>query len=85
MIFANVCFAQSDASLYRTAKEAVAAGDNDYAFMCFRSLLDHSLESRYHKQALFSTGEYWLNMGVLTSQYTPIERQHPPNEVSTPC
>ncbi|MFH1093679.1 MAG: outer membrane protein assembly factor BamD [Candidatus Omnitrophota bacterium] len=63
MIFLNVVFAQSDAVFYSTAKQAVTAGDNDYAFMCFRSLLDYPAKSKYHKEALFSTGEYYYSIG----------------------
>ncbi len=63
MIFSNSGFAESDAYLYNTAKQAVAAGDNDYAFMCFRSLLHYSTKSKYYKAALFSTGEYYYSIG----------------------
>ncbi|MCG2710962.1 MAG: hypothetical protein L6416_01305 [Candidatus Omnitrophica bacterium] len=63
VIFSSVGFAQSDVYLYGTAKKAVAAGDNDYAFMCFFSLLYSSIKSKYHKEALFTTGEYYYFIG----------------------
>ena len=55
--------AQSDAVLYQTAKKAAATGDNDYAFMCFRSIINSSSRSKFYKEALFSTGEYYYSIG----------------------
>ncbi|MCK4993468.1 MAG: outer membrane protein assembly factor BamD [Candidatus Omnitrophica bacterium] len=63
MTLSSAGFAQSDTSFYNTAKDAVATGDKDYAFMCFRSLLKLTHESRYHKEALFATGEYYYSIG----------------------
>ena len=56
-------YAQSDAVLYKIAKKAAATGDNDYAFMCFRSIINSSSRSKFYKEALFSTGEYYYSMG----------------------
>ncbi len=63
VLFSGVVFADSDVFLYNTAKQAAAAGDNDYAFMCFHSLLKYSFKSKYYKEALFSTGEYYYFIG----------------------
>ncbi len=63
MMNANSGFAQSDTSFYKTAKNAVKAGDNDYAFMCFRSIVESTKKSKYYKEALFATGEYYYSLG----------------------
>ena len=62
-LWANDGFCQSDASFYSTAKRAVKAGDIDYAFMCFRSILHLKPESKYYKEALFAAGEYYYYIG----------------------
>lgn len=67
VFWVNAGFAQSDVSFYKTARQAVSAGDNDYAFMCFRSILKLRHESKYYKEALFATGEYYYSIGDFRS------------------
>jgi outer membrane protein assembly factor BamD (BamD/ComL family) len=62
IMYAAVGFAQGDADLYNSAKEAVKNGDRDFAFMQFHSLLRLSTTSSYYDEALFATGEYYFSL-----------------------
>lgn len=59
-------YGQEGTDLYRGAKQAVKAGDRDFAFMQFHSLLRLSTTSPYYQEALFATGEYYF---VLANYY----------------
>jgi len=53
-------YAQSDREVHAMAVRAVRTGNNDSAFMYFRSLLETYADSKYTEEALFATAEYYF-------------------------
>ena len=58
--------AQEDKNLYHKALKHTEKGDTDLAFMNFYRLINNFPESRYYREALFATGEYYFSIGVYT-------------------
>ena len=52
--------AGEDGALYSSALKAANEGQQDLAFMRYRSLLRDFPKSRFQKDALFATGEYYF-------------------------
>ncbi len=61
-LLSQVSFAKGDRELYRDATEAARYGQKHAAFMHFHSLLKFSSTSKFYKDALFATGEYYFSL-----------------------
>ena len=60
LLFCICVQAQEEPQIYSKAVQSAAAGDRDFAFMYFNSLLVNFPESKYNESALFATGEYYF-------------------------
>ena len=63
LLHSNLAFAQNDNQIYAMAIREAKAGNMDFAFMHFRSLLRNYPDSKYAHDALFATGEYYFIAG----------------------
>jgi len=66
---ASGAYALNDASLYQYAQQEVKEGDLDFAFLHYNAILKYSTFSKYYKEALFATGEYYF----LNNNYTKAQ------------
>lgn len=66
----GTCYAEEGGRLYSSAIREARSGNKDTAFMYFRSFLVNYPDSRYARDALFATGEYYF----LISDYADSAR-----------
>ncbi|MBU1086780.1 MAG: outer membrane protein assembly factor BamD [Candidatus Omnitrophica bacterium] len=67
-------YAQEDAELFLSAKQSIKAGEKDFAFIQFHSLLRLSTNSPYYQDALFATGEYYFACANYYDAYTSFSK-----------
>ena len=60
IIFCDIGHAAEGGKLYAKAYKSAKAGDIEFAFMQYRSLLRNYPNSRFKKEALFAKGEYYF-------------------------
>jgi len=63
LLFCRAGYCQESQEIYHEGVQAARAGDLDYAFMYFQSLVKEYPESRYGNDALFAMGEYYFIKG----------------------
>ncbi|TAN60952.1 tetratricopeptide repeat protein [bacterium] len=59
-LFLGICYAEEGGRLYSSALREARSGNKETAFMHFRSFLANYPDSRYARDALFATGEYYF-------------------------
>ena len=60
ILCASTVFAGEDARLYAQAQKMAKAGQKDFAFMQYQTILRDYPVSRFREQALFGKGEYYF-------------------------
>ncbi len=60
-VLGDKVYSAEDATLYATAIKQAKAGNSDFAFMQYRSILIGFPNSKYREYALFATGEYYFS------------------------
>jgi outer membrane protein assembly factor BamD (BamD/ComL family) len=63
LLFCRMGYGQDSHEIYQEGVQAARAGDLDYAFMYFQSLVKESPESKHGNDALFAMGEYYFVKG----------------------